>query len=111
MQIQAFNISGIELLIPRHIGDVPVLQDDETLNEGGTVRSLHLLKQTPKAAGRCAVRCCDRYPVTWVAKSRFDFALIARVHGAALPDARQSLESVIDHLQPVSNRTYCQKER
>ena len=35
MQIQAFDISGIELLIPRHIGDVPVLQDDETLNEGG----------------------------------------------------------------------------
>lgn len=42
-------------------------------------------------------------PATRPANSRLDCSLIARVHGVALPEWRQSLETVIARLQPVAN--------
>ncbi|QDC38065.1 dTDP-4-dehydrorhamnose reductase [Sphingobium fuliginis] len=42
-------------------------------------------------------------PATRPANSRLDCGLIAKVHGVALPDWRQSLDSVIARLQPTAN--------
>ena len=42
-------------------------------------------------------------PATRPANSRLDCGLIAKVHGVALPDWRQSLETVISRLQPAAN--------
>ncbi|WP_065846383.1 dTDP-4-dehydrorhamnose reductase [Sphingobium sp. Ndbn-10] len=42
-------------------------------------------------------------PATRPANSRLDCGLIAKAHGVALPDWRQSLDSVIARLQPIAN--------
>ncbi|NYI22332.1 dTDP-4-dehydrorhamnose reductase [Sphingobium indicum] len=42
-------------------------------------------------------------PATRPANSRLDCGLIAKAHGVALPDWRQSLDSVIARLQPTPN--------
>lgn len=42
-------------------------------------------------------------PATRPANSRLDCGLIAKVHGVALPDWRQSLDNVIARLQPTTN--------
>ena len=42
-------------------------------------------------------------PATRPANSRLDCGQIAKVHGVALPDWRQSLETVIARLQPAAN--------
>ena len=42
-------------------------------------------------------------PATRPANSRLDCGLIAKVHGVALPDWRQSLDSMIPRLQSAAN--------
>ena len=51
-------------------------------------------------------------PATRPTNSRLDCGLIAKVHGVALPDWRQSLQTVIARLQPAEKLNACpRKER